>query len=109
MNVLIVCGGRDYNDRNYAYRMIQDTLNKTRFTQDDAFIVSGGALGADSIALAWAVDNEWNAARIPAKWKRDYKKAGPLRNREMLKLALKLAAGEQIVLLAFPGGTGTTW
>lgn len=100
--IILVCGGRDYG--------------KTLLEQDDFFtvlhridmergpivrVVTGGARGADSLAEYWAKGKNIDTATYPAEWGKYGKKAGPIRNRDMLK-------NEDIQLVvAFPGGDGT--
>lgn len=71
-----------------------------------SFVIEGGALGADRIAREWAktrgvpfhTENaEWDKYRQPS----GKNPAGPIRNAKMLTL------GPQVVI-AFPGGTGTS-
>jgi predicted Rossmann-fold nucleotide-binding protein len=108
MNIVLVCGGRYFNDRKLAYRAIEHALSENKkITQDNTFIMSGGQRGADTLALDWAIVNEWNSARIPAKWTRHGKVGGNIRNREMRQLALLLGGQDQIVFIALPGGVGT--
>ncbi len=90
---VIVCGGRDYADRD----AIEAEL---RSLPPDAVIVHGGAQGADNLAGAVARSLGLRAEVHPAEWGRYGKAAGPRRNAEML------AAGADLVL-AFPGGKGT--
>lgn len=108
MNILLVCGGRDFNDRALAYQAIEQALKSNpTLTQDNTIVMSGGQCGGDTLALDWAIENEWNAFRVPAKWKRFNEKAGSLRNKELRSLAMDLGAKGQIVLVALPGGRGT--
>lgn len=108
MNIVLVCGGRDFNDRALAYQAIEHSLKTNpTLTQDNAIVMSGGQRGADTLALDWAFENEWNALRIPAKWKRFNEKAGALRNKELRKLAMSFVLEGRIVLIALPGGRGT--
>lgn len=89
---VIVCGGRDFADR----ALLEETLDKLDIT----VLISGGAVGADSLGEAWARKNEIPYVVMPARWKRHGKSAGPIRNREMAKLHPDL-------VVAFPGGSGT--
>lgn len=100
--IVIVCGGRDFSDYNaIAYELSQ--LNPD-------LVVSGGAKGADDLALEWAFRAEVNAMRFPAKWSQIGKAAGMARNREMHDVVANEIAenpGKQVYMLVMPGGIGT--
>lgn len=109
MNVLIVCGGRDFSNAAFENDCIEAAIREFNLRKSDTVIMSGGASGADSIALEWAHENEWNAMRVPAKWNALGKSAGMARNAEMLSLAGRMhSTGDSIVVLAMPGGVGTS-
>ena len=50
-------------------------------------VVSGTAIGADSLGETWALQHNIPIKRFPAKWKRYGKSAGPIRNKQMAKYA----------------------
>lgn len=109
MNVLIVCGGRNFCDTLFEKDCIEQTIAKFKLQKNNTVIMSGGATGADTIALEWAHANEWNAMRVPAKWNDMGKSAGMARNLEMLELAVRMhAEGSKVIVLAMPGGIGTS-
>lgn len=92
---ILVCGGRNYDDREFVFYVL-DRLNPD-------IIVHGTAKGADSLADEWAIENNKEVRRYPAKWILHGKSAGALRNREMLGQELDDLDG----VIAFPGGPGT--
>lgn len=94
--VLIVCGGRDYNDRAKAFH----TLDRIHAKRPIVRIVEGGASGADSIAREWANSHGVECRTFHADWTAHGKAAGPMRNQLMLD-------SEVDGVLAFPGGRGT--
>lgn len=109
MNVLIVCGGRDFDNAAFENDCIDEAIRGFKLQKNNTVIMSGGARGADTIALEWAHDREWNAMRVPAKWNDLGKSAGMARNLEMLELAIRMyASGDQVIVLAMPGGIGTS-
>jgi len=63
-------------------------------------IIAGGAFGADSAAIDWAVVNWVNFEEYPADWDTHGKAAGPIRNQQMLDTGIDK-------VIAFPGGRGT--
>lgn len=100
---ILVCGGRDFRDR----QLLVDTLNQIVKPNDQ--IIHGGAKGAD--ALAHAYTNYWSRFHFedaqlatpevyPAQWNLYGKRAGPIRNQQMLDTGIDL-------VVAFPGGRGT--
>lgn len=66
----------------------------------DITIISGGAKGADSLAIEWAKARGVTYEVHPAQWDVHGKAAGPIRNQEMIDAGIDL-------LVAFPGGRGT--
>lgn len=92
---VLVCGGRDYADKQRVFNVLNFNRAKIRM------IVHGAAKGADTFAGLWAAENDVPCLRVPAEWKRYGKKAGAIRNRLMLQL------GEPDLVVAFPGGVGT--
>lgn len=109
MNVLIVCGGRNFDNAAFENDCIDVVIKGFKLQKNNTIIMSGGATGADTIALEWAHANEWNAMRVPAKWKSLGKPAGMERNMEMLELAVRMhAEGSEVIVLALPGGVGTS-
>ena len=94
---LLVCGGRDFNDRDYIF----SCLDRFHALHSIDVLIDGGAPGADSIANEWATDQEIQTDRYFADWKAFGPGAGPIRNTQML------IEGKPDVVLAFPGGNGT--
>ena len=74
---IIVCGGRDFSDREALFRVLDDLHSTHGFT----LLVHGAARGAD--------------------WQMHGLRAGPVRNREMLRTC------KPEIVVAFPGGSGT--
>jgi hypothetical protein len=69
-----VVGSRSFND----YKLLKDTLDQWR---DKVFlIVSGGALGADSLAERWAEENRVKRLIHRPEWDKYGKRAGFIRN-----------------------------
>lgn len=67
----------------------------------DITIIHGAAKGADRIADEWAVVNWVQIEEYPAQWDMYGKRAGFLRNLQMI------VEGKPDVVVAFPGGPGT--
>lgn len=120
---MLVCGGRDFGDiikgsddeaaQRLKHLFIMDTLTKIRIelgTPDISapgtwlpnwFVIAGGARGADSAAIDWAVVNWCDFKEFPADWGKHGKRAGFIRNQQMLD------EGKPDLMIAFPGGRGT--
>ena len=92
---VLVCGGRDYTDRARVWKLLD--FNRAKITM----IIHGAARGADSLAAEWAQShNIWDWP-FPADWQKHGRKAGFLRNQQMLDEA------SPDLVVAFPGGVGT--
>lgn len=66
-----------------------------------AVVIHGAAPRVDTWAGEWAEARGLSVLRFPADWNRYGRRAGPLRNAQML------AEGLPHIVLAFPGGNGT--
>jgi hypothetical protein len=94
---VLVCGGRDYDDRDQLFRI----LDAAHVANPIVCLIHGAARGADSLAADWALDRDVLCNAYPADWDRDGKAAGPIRNQRMLD------EGKPHIVIAFPGGRGT--
>lgn len=99
--ILLVCGGRDYANRDMVFRVL-DWLHAK--VQPVALLVQGGCrTGADAFAREWAkdriADGHWRSYH--ANWQAHGRSAGPKRNAWMLH------DSQPDLVLAFPGGRGT--
>lgn len=96
----IVCGGRDYADREAVFA----ALDRLHAKVGIAGIAHGGATGADALAHEWAKARGVPCKVYPvpnAEWKKKGAAAGPLRN------AYMAADFQPDGVVAFPGGRGT--
>lgn len=93
---LLVCGGRAYRDRQRVF----DVLDAIHTVTPVTLLIEGGALGADTLAHAWATSRKVTCKTVPAYWNEHGRAAGAMRNERMLALGPDL-------VIAFPGGTGT--
>lgn len=74
---VLVCGSRHYRD--------QERINRELSAIGDiSEIVHGGARGADTCAGVFAEANHIPVSRFDALWDVHGKRAGPIRNRQML-------------------------
>ena len=93
---VLVCGGRDFKDRELVFEFLDNAHRENFFTH----VIHGGARGADSLADEWARSRGIQPVRCDALWDTKAMSAGPIRNHRMLEL------GPDMVI-AFPGGSGT--
>lgn len=98
MRKLIVCGGRDYRDRQYVFEVL-DAIVAER-PGEQVFVIHGAMSGVDWMAGDWASHRGHPCASVRALWTTYGRSAGPKRNRWMLMLA-----PDEVI--AFPGGIGT--
>lgn len=94
--IIIVCGGRDYQDFDRIIAVLDAVHAKRPITR----IIEGGAKGADAHAAVWADQNKIPRITCNANWKHLGRYAGPARNKLMLELSPD-------GVIAFPGGSGT--
>lgn len=94
---VLVCGGRDYTDREAVFAAL-DRLHAERGVD---VVIHGDAAGADTQARLWAVARGIAHHPYPAEWEKHGRGAGPIRNQEMLD------GGKPDGVVAFPGGRGT--
>ncbi len=94
---VLVCGGRDYGNWGYLYATLNDIDSIYGITE----IIHGGATGADKLAGRYAELTTKACKVFSADWNKHGKKAGYLRNKQMLE------EGQPDLVVAFPGGKGT--
>lgn len=95
---VLICGGRKYTEYQYFW----DTMDKLHKEHKFTLVIDGACrTGADRLAGAWALKQQINSHRYPAKWIKLGMDAGPVRNTEMLDKE------SPDLVVAFPGGPGT--
>ncbi|SRR6266550_679907 len=109
MVTVLVCGGRNYNDKQKLYSVLDQMhdVGGEPYHMEITEIVNGAATGADKLASDWARDRKKHngtsirISEFPADWDTYGKAAGHIRNGQMLKVK------NPEVVVAFPGGVGT--
>lgn len=102
---ILVCGGRDFatNDNwsevQFLYHEMYAITDQHAI--EDLVIIHGAASGADNRAGEFARNLGIKEERYPAKWEEYGKRAGYIRNQQMLD------NGKPDLVVAFPGGKGT--
>jgi len=96
--IVLVCGGRDYRD----VARVKDVLDRVNDLKPITKIVAGGATGADTAGVLWAMEQNVDKQEYFPDYKKYHPKKAPfMRNTEML-------IKEQIdLVVAFPGNNGT--
>ncbi len=95
MKAMIVCGSREYSDRQTIWNALD------RHKPD--VVIHGDAAGADRLAGEWADSRGVACIPMPAPWHRMGKSAGSYRNRQMLLALLAIKeCGYEVSVLAFP-------
>lgn len=108
---VLVCGGRDFEDYKFLSHYLTKKLDEYYVWSPDPephgswgwdlFLIHGAARGADLLAEKWAQLNYIPYQEYPADWAQYGKRAGYLRNVQMLE------EGKPDLVIAFPGGAGT--
>lgn len=94
---VVVSGGRDFTDKDFVYGSLDHVHSKTPITS----MVQGEADGVDRLCKQWAIERGIPTINCAADWDKHGKKAGILRNIEMVDLHNPELA------IIFPGGKGT--
>lgn len=115
MTRILVCGGRNFGntkaERDYIFECLDNFCLQHGYVTEDhnkdavwlpvVTVIAGAAKGVDTAAVDWAITNWCDFIEFPADWKTHGKKAGYLRNVQMLK------EGKPDHVIAFQGGKGT--
>lgn len=97
---ILVCGGRDFADRDLVFQTLDAVVRK--YGTAKLGIIHGACpTGADKYAEEWAKSREVAYIGVPARWKVEGKAAGPIRNKRMRDTT----SPDQCI--AFKGGAGT--
>lgn len=89
---VLICGGRDFDKFHLLDKVLDEVSKNSVITA----IISGGAEGADKMGEEYAYMNHIPLHRYPANWFLFGKKAGPIRNQQMID------EGKPDLVVAFP-------
>jgi len=81
---VLVCGSRTFSDVIIC-SMLDGIADRMLNAKSALVIITGMARGADTIAVDWANANGITLHEYPADWERHGRRAGYLRNVEMLE------------------------
>jgi YspA, cpYpsA-related SLOG family len=93
---IIVCGGRDYQNRTVLF----EALDELHTQEGIDLLIHGNARGADQLADRWATERGIPVHSYSPDWSLG-RKAGPLRNQRMID------DSKPDGVVAFCGGRGT--
>jgi len=83
---LAIIGSRTFND----YSLLKEKLDP--YVSKITHVISGGAKGADSLGEKWAIENNIETIIFYADWNKHGKKAGFIRNEDIIKNCDKCVA-----------------
>lgn len=84
--VVLVCGSRTITNKSDVYIALQDCIYNYVFA-NKYMIIEGGAKGVDTLARKFAQEYGIDYLEYPADWKQYGKRAGYIRNKQMVNLA----------------------
>ena len=96
---VIVCGSRVWDEPGPIITALESRIGR----YDTLTVITGGAAGADSIAASWAATHAVSVV-IAADWATHGRRAGPVRNQQMLLDLLLEGQFDTRGLLAFKEG-----
>lgn len=101
---VLVCGSRHFNDYSKLCLEMDKISEEKDFDNNQPItIISGTARGADTLGEKYSEECGWELERYPADWNTYGRRAGPIRNSQMLK------EGRPDLVVAFraPNSRGT--
>ena len=109
--VIVAGGGRDLA---WPLAQVRSALLQPVAARPVLQLLHGAARGADQLIASAADQLGWPVTAIAADWQRHGRRAGPIRNRQLLDRAQQLAVAVStprqpvaVLVIAFPGGPGT--
>lgn len=97
MTKVLICGSRNFTNYDIFSRVVSHILKDYTAIE----IISGGAKGADSLAEQYAKEYGYKNKIFPADWDKHGKKAGMIRNAEMIK---EIKTCDNPIVIAFWDG-----
>ena len=89
---VIIAGTRTFQDYDLLEKHTTFMLSRKVSAYETIEIVSGGASGADALGERYAREHGYKLTIFPADWGRYGRRAGPMRNRQMVEYADALIA-----------------
>ena len=88
-NRVIIAGSREFTDQTKLNKVCRWIFKTARIPVSGTTIISGTCRGTDKMGEEYAREEGMAVARFPADWSRYGKMAGPRRNGEMARYAMK--------------------
>ena len=104
MYKIIINGSRDFHNDTYLRLILKDYIMTNQINPELIEIISGGAKGADTLAIKFAKEYNLNYKVMNADWNKYGKRAGIIRNAEMLTYAIS-NPNDIAILISFWNGT----
>lgn len=82
MKKIAIAGGRDYTNREEAYRFIEQCIRE-EIPDEVPVILSGGCRGADALGEQYAGEHGWQVEKFLPRWDEYGRAAGPIRNAQI--------------------------
>lgn len=100
---ILVTGSRDWEDKNTIYAALENARQAEGASHDSVLLIHGDCpTGADRIAANFAEAMDWGVKPFPADWDRYGKRAGFMRNVQMVDNLVSFRHIEPVTCLAFP-------
>ena len=101
---ILICGGRHFCDYALLESIADNVIKGQNFSETE--IVSGHCIGADRLGEEYAKKHNFALKIFPAEWKKYGKRAGPIRNKQMIDY---IVGFENKIVIAFtsPNTKGT--
>ena len=97
---VLICGGREWRNREIILEVLREVVE---IFGQDVTVVDGTCRGADELGHVAATLLGLRTERYPANWERYGKRAGHLRNQQMLDTGLDLVLAFHTNLAASQG------
>jgi len=113
---ILVTGSRDWRNRDAVWDALADAAARSSTALHDIIVVHGDCpTGADHDAYLWTLATGTTHEPHPADWTTHGRKAGPIRNRQMVRLGAeeclafsRPCTSEKCPIIAVHGSHGTT-
>lgn len=81
---VVISGCRYYSNYDEAKDFIKENLNDVLLNKNSVIILSGDCKGADALGERFALENNLQIEKYPARWDLYGRAAGPKRNKTMV-------------------------
>jgi predicted Rossmann-fold nucleotide-binding protein len=82
---VLICGSRNVSNKDMLFEIFDRWAGRLALGADTV-VITGGARGVDGIAREWCLSKGFRSVVMNADWDKNGKRAGYVRNRDMLEL-----------------------